>query len=286
MGGCLVNTPILELPSSPLHPATHFRSGQRKRAASATRTPRQNRVLAALPFEEYERLLPELEPVNLPLGSTVYGAEERERHLYFLAAGLVARFYVTENGASAEFALTGREGVIGVASFLGGDSTPSRAMVLTAGHAYRLPAEVLHQEFQHDSALAHLLLRYVHALISQTGQNAVCNRHHSLDQHLCRWILSCLDRLGSDELAMTHEAIAHMLGVRREGVTEAAGRLQQAGLIHCSRGRIAALDRAGLEARVCECYAVVKREYERLLPESRPSDPYITTRLRPALFAS
>lgn len=281
-----MNTSILKLSSLRPQAAMRFAPGPRKFAASATHRPWLNKVLAALPAEEYERLRPELEPVTLPLGSTVYGAGERERHLYFLTAGLVSRFYVTENGASAEFALTGREGVIGVASFLGGESTPGRATVLNAGHAYRLPAEVLHLEFQHDGALAHLLLRYVHALIAETGQNAVCNRHHSLEQHLCRRILSCLDRLGSDELVMSHEAIARMLGVRREGVTEAAGRLQRAGLIHYSRGRIAALDRAGLEACVCECYAVVKREYDRLLPESRRSSPYITTRLRSALLAS
>lgn len=265
------------------HPATRFASRQCRPALPDA--PGDNLLLAALPAADYERLLPDLEPVALPLDSTVYGVGEREKHLYFLTAGLVSRVYVTENGASAEFALTGREGVIGIASFLGGDSTPSRAMVLSAGHAYRLRAEVLHVQFQQGSALAHRLLRYVHALISQTGQNAVCNRHHSLEQHLCRWILSCLDRLESEELVMTHEAIAHMLGVRREGVTEAAGRLQRAGLIHCSRGHIVALDRAGLEARVCECYAVVKGEYDRLLPESQRSGPCTTTGLRPALLA-
>ena len=186
-----------------------------------------------------------------------------------LTAGIVSRFYVTENGASAGFAVTGSEGVIGVASFLGGESTPSQAVVLSAGYAYRLGADLLKNEFEHDGPLPHLLLRYTQALIAQTGQIAVCNRHHSLEQRLCRWILSCLDRLPSNELTMTQELIADMLGVRREGVTEAAGKLQKAGLIHYSRGRIAVLDRPQLEARVCECYAVVKREYDRLLrPEN------------------
>lgn len=280
----MMNTPNLEPLSRRPQLGTRFGSRERERAASAAQAPGLNRVLAALPAEEYERLRPELEPVALPLGSIVYDAGEQERYLYFLTAGLVSCFNVTESGASAEFALTGREGVIGVATFLGGDSTPGHAMVLNAGFAYRLPAGLLHEEFQHDSALTHLLLRHVNALVVETGQNAVCNRHHSLEQRLCRWILSCLDRLGSNEFAMTQEVIAHMLGVRREGVTEAVGRLQKAGLIHCSRGHIAALDRAGLEARVCECYAVVKHEYDRLLPGVR-RDLYITTRLRPSLFA-
>jgi len=284
-GFCLMNIPTLELPSLLPYAGTCFAARPKKRAVSAACTPSQNHILAALPAEEYERLLPDLESVALPVGSTVYGADERERHLYFLTAGLVARFYVTASGASAEFAVTGREGVIGVAALLGGGSTPSRAVVLNAGHAYRLPSTLLKEEIRHDSALLRLLLRYVHALIAQTGQNAVCNRHHSLEQQLCRWILSCLDRLGSNELVMTHELIAHMLGVRREGVTEAAGRLQHAGLIHCGRGRIAVLDRPGLEARTCECYAVVKRECDRMLPELRRRELYITTRLRPPLFA-
>jgi CRP-like cAMP-binding protein len=214
--------------------------------------------------EHYERLLPDLEPVPLPLGWTVHGAGDREKYLYFLTAGIVSRFYVTESGASAESAVTGSEGVIGVASFLGGESTPSQAVVLSAGYAYRLGTNLLSNE--HDGPLPHLLLRYTQALIAQTGQIAVCNRHHSLEQRLCRWILSCLDRLPSNELTMTQELIADMLGVRRVGVTRAAGKLQRAGLIHASRGHIAVLDRPQLEAQACECYAVVKREYERLLP--------------------
>ena len=248
------------------YPETHFASTNRKRTVSAPHTPRQNHLLAALPVEDYESLLPDLEPVALPRGWTVHGAGEREKYLYFLAAGIVSRFYVMENGASAHFAVTGSEGVIGVASFLGGEGMPSQAVVLSAGYAYRLQTDVVKNEFKHDGPLAHLLLRYTQALLCQTGQIAVCNRYHSVEQQLCHWILSCLDRLPSNELAMTQELIANMLGVRREGVTEAAGKLQKAGLIHYSRGHIAVLDRPQLEAQVCECYAVVKREYARLLP--------------------
>jgi CRP-like cAMP-binding protein len=228
-------------------------------------TPRQNHLLAALPLEDYERLLPDLEPVPLPLGWTVHRAGGRENCLYFLTAGIVSRLGVSENGAATEFAVTGSEGVIGVASFLGGHSMPSQAVVTAPGYAYRLGSDPLKNELERYGPLPHLLLRYTQALIVQTGQIAVCNRHHSVDQQLCRWILSCLDRLPSNELAMTQDLIAHMLGVRREGVTEAAGRLQKAGLIHYSRGHIAVLDRARLEAQVCECYEVVRREYDRLL---------------------
>jgi len=248
------------------HPETHFASRDRKRAVVAPHTPLQNHLLAALPLEDCERLLPHLEPVLLPLGWVVHGAGEREKYLYFLTAGIVSRLYVTESGASAEFAVTGSEGVIGVASFLGGGTTPSQAVVLSAGYAYRLGAEVLNHEFEHHGPLLHLLLRYTQALMAQTGQIAVCNRHHSLEQQLCRWILSSQDRMPTSELTVTQELIAQMLGVRREGVTEAAGKLQKAGLIHYSRGHITVLDRPRLEEHVCECYAVVKREYDRLLP--------------------
>jgi len=231
--------------------------------------PRQNQLLAALTDEAYDRLLPGLEPVALPLGWTVHGAGERQRHLYFLTAGIVSRLHVTEKGESTGFALTGSEGVIGVASFLGGESTPSQAVVLSAGYAYRLGADALKNEFMRSSPLRHLLLRYTLALITQSVQIAVCNRHHSLEQQLCRWILAMLDRSPSNELTVTHEMLAEMLGVRREGVSAAAGKLQQSGLIHQSRGHIVALDRSQLEAQVCECYAVVKREYARLLfPEN------------------
>jgi CRP-like cAMP-binding protein len=251
--------------SSRPYPETRFAFKDWKSAVSAQHTPRQNHLLAALPLKEYERLLPNLEPVPLPFGWTVHGAGDREKYLYFLTAGIVSRFYVTENGASAEFAVTGNEGMIGVASFLGGESTPSQAVVLSAGYSYRLAADVLKKEFEHDGLLPHLLLRYAQALIVQTGQIAVCNRHHSLEQRLCRWILSCLDRLPSNELTITQELIAEMLGVRRVGVTKAAGKLQEAGLIHSSRGHIDVLDRPQLEAQACECYAVVKRAYDRLL---------------------
>ena len=239
-------------------------SGDGRREDSSPLSPRQNHLLAALPGHAYERLLPALEPVPLPAGWTVYCAGDRERHLYFLTAGLVSRFYVTEDGASAAFAVTGREGVIGVASFLGGQSMPTQAVVLSAGYSYRLGAHRLSIEFEHDGPLPQLLLRYTRTLIAQTALIAVCNRYHSLDQQLCRWLLACLDRLPSDELTITQERIAAMLGVRREGVTEAAGRLQRAGLIRCGRGHITVLDRAGLEATACECYAVVKQERGRL----------------------
>lgn len=243
---------------------TRLKSEERWRIESAQPVPRHNQILAALPAYDYQRLLPDLVSVSLPLGWTLHGAGDRERYLYFLTAGVVSRVYVLENGASAEFAVTGSEGAIGLASFLGGESTPSQALVLSAGHAYRLGADVLRAEFARSSPLARLLLRYTQALIAQTGQIAVCNRHHLLEQQLCRWILSCADRVASNRLTMTHELIAHMLGVRREGVTEAAAKLQRAGLIHYARGHISMLDRPGLEAHACECYAVIKREYARM----------------------
>jgi len=267
-------------------PETRFASTDGKRAVSAGHTPRQNHLLAALPLEDYERLLPDLELVPLPLGWTVHRAGDREKYLYFLTAGIVSRVYVMESGASAHLAVTGSEGVIGVASFLGGEGTPSQAMVLSGGYAYRLGPDVVKNEFQQGGPLHHLLLHYTQALIAQTGQIAVCNRHHSLEQQLCRWILLCLDRLPSNELAMTQELIANMLGVRREGVTEAAGKLQKAGLIHYSRGHIAVLDRPQLEAQVCECYAVVKREYDRLLPRRTPLATLACTQSRSMIRAA
>ena len=247
------------------HAEPHFAYGDVERALSAQPTPRWNHLLAALPSVDYERLLPELEPVPLPAGWFVHGPGDREKYVHFLTAGIVSRFHVTADGASAEFAVTGSEGVIGIASFLGGESMPSTAVALCAGHSYRLPAEVLTRQFDHGGPLPRLLLRYTQALIAQIGQIAACKRFHSLEQRLCRWMLSCLDRLPANELAMTHELIAGMLGVRREGVSAATGTLEQAGLIHCGRGRIAVLDRPRLEARACECYAVVKREYDLLL---------------------
>jgi len=250
-----------------LRPAcrTRFASVDSSCPAPEPRTPRQNQLLAALPPPDFERLLPELEPVALPLGWSVHGAGDRQKYLHFITEGVVSHLYVTRNGASTEFALTGSEGVIGVASFLGGESMPSEALVLSAGYSYRLGSNVLAGEFRHDGLLPRLLLRYTQALITQTGQIAACNRLHSVDQQVCRWILSFLDRSSSAELTVTQEMLAGLLGVRRESVTEAAGKLQEAGLIHCSRGHIAVLDRPRLEARVCECYAVVKREHLRLL---------------------
>jgi len=236
-------------------------------AISALHTPRQNRLLAALPEEDYERLLPELEFVPLPLGLSVHGAGDREKYLYFVTEGIVSRFYMTENGATAESALAGREGVIGIAAFLGGERSPSQAVVLSAGHAYRVEVDRLKSEFKHCGPLQHVLLLYTQALITQIAQTAVCNRHHSVEQQLCRWLLLCLDRLTSNRLDMIQELIANMLGVRREGVTEAAGHLQAAGLIHYCRGHITVLDRPKLEQRVCECYAVVRKEMDRLLPD-------------------
>lgn len=230
------------------------------------RSPSQNKLLAALPARNQGWLLPQLKPVALPLGATIHVPGDTESYLYFLVDGLVSRGYMTRNGSSAEYALTGNEGVIGLASILGGEATPSRAVVVSAGYAYRLPASVAQRDLEHEGPLARLLLRYTLALIAQAGQVAACNRHHSLEQRLCRWILSSLDRLPSNKLAMTQELIAEMLGVRREGVSEAAANLRRQGLIRCTRGCIAVLDRRAMERRVCECYAAVKQEYDRLLP--------------------
>jgi CRP-like cAMP-binding protein len=249
------------------HHEAHLASWGGRFVSPANPSPRQNRLLAAMPPKDYERLLPRLEPVALPVGWAIHGAGDRERHLYFLTAGIVSRHYVTQSGSATEFAITGNEGVIGVASFLGGESTLSQAVVISPGFAYRLGADPMRHAIAHGGALPHLLLLYTQALLAHVGQAAVCNRHHSVEQQLCRWILSCVDRLPANELAVTHELIATMLGVRREGVTEAAGRLQRAGLIHYRRGHVTVLDRHGLEARVCECYRAVKREYERLFPE-------------------
>jgi CRP-like cAMP-binding protein len=248
-----------------LYPETRFAHRDGKRAVFTHHSPRQNQLLAALPLEDYERLLPGLEPVSLPLGLIIHGAGDREKYLYFLTAGIVAKYYVTESGASAEFAVTGNEGVIGIASFLGGESMPNQAMVLSPGYAYRLEAGLVKDEFEHDGPLVHLLLRYTQALITQMVQTAACNRHHALDQQLCRWLLLTLDRLPHNEVSMTQEVIGNMLGVRRESVTEAAGKLQAEGLINYSRGKIVVLNRPKLESRACECYAVVKHESDRLL---------------------
>jgi CRP-like cAMP-binding protein len=228
--------------------------------------PLQNRLLAVLPKPERERVFPILEPVSLPLGEPLYESGDRLNHVYFPTSAIVSLLYELENGASAEIAVVGNDGIVGIALFMGGDTMPNRAVVQSAGHGYRLRGQILKQEFGRAGALQHLLLRYTLALLTQMAQTAVCNRHHSVDQQLCRWLLLSLDRLPGNELSMTQELIANMLGVRREGVTEAAGRLQEAGLIHYSRGRITVLDRPGLEARVCECYEVVRKEFRRLLP--------------------
>ena len=233
---------------------------------STAHDPRQNHLLAALPAADFERLQPQLKVVPLALGEALYEPGIGLRYVYFPTNSIVSLLYVMADGASAEIAVVGNEGVIGVSLFMGGETTPSRAVVQSAGHAYRLSGQVLKEEFTRAGAMQHLLLRYTQALLTQMAQTAVCNRHHSLDQQLCRWLLLSLDRLASNELVMTQELIANMLGVRREGVTEAAGNLQHAGLIHYSRGRITVLDRVGLEARTCECYAVVKTECDRLLP--------------------
>ncbi len=227
--------------------------------------PRQNRLLAALPAEEFARLEPGLELVPLPLGQVIYESGSELRHVYFPTDSIVSLLYVMEDGASAEIAVVGNEGIIGVALFMGGETMPNRALVQSAGHAYRLKGQLLKDEFNRSGGLQHLLLRYTQALLTQMGQTAVCNRHHTLDQQLCRWLLLSHDRLQSDELVMTQELIANMLGVRREGVTAAAGNLQRAGLITYHRGHITVVDRAGLEARACECYAVVRKEFDRLL---------------------
>jgi CRP-like cAMP-binding protein len=229
-------------------------------------SPRQNHLLAALPTPESERLYPHLELVPLQLGEVLYESGDQLQHVYFPVVSIVSLLYVMADGASAEIAVVGNEGIIGIAVFMGGETMPNRAVVQSAGHAYRLKGHILKEEFNRAGELQHLLLRYTQALITQMAQTAVCNRHHSLDQQLCRWLLLSLDRLQAPELAMTQELIANMLGVRREGVTEAAGKLQSAGLIHYSRGRITVIDRPRLEARACECYQVVKSEFDRLLP--------------------
>ncbi|MBM3117849.1 Crp/Fnr family transcriptional regulator [Jeongeupia naejangsanensis] len=225
----------------------------------------QNKLLAALPDAVIQRLLPHLESIDLPLGDVLYESGSTLRYVYFPTTAIVSLLYVMEDGASAEIAVVGNDGIIGIALFMGGETTTSRAIVQSGGLAYRLPGSFLKQEFTLGGELQHLLLRYTQALITQMAQTAVCNRHHSIDQQLCRWLLLSMDRLTGNELVMTQELIANMLGVRREGVTEAAGKLQADGLIQYSRGHIKVLDRAGLEARVCECYQVVRQEFDRIM---------------------
>ena len=233
---------------------------------SESTNPQQNHLLGMLPNAERDRLFPHLELVQLALGQILYESGDTLRHVYFPTDSIVSLLYVMEDGASAEISVVGNEGIIGVALFMGGETTPSRAIVQSAGNAYRLKGQVLKDEFHRHGELHHLLLRYTQALLTQMAQTAVCNRHHSVDQQLCRWLLLSLDRLPSNQLNMTQELIANMLGVRREGVTEAAGKLQRLGVIQYHRGHITVLDRSRLEKLCCECYAVVQKEFERLLP--------------------
>ncbi len=230
--------------------------------------PRGNHLIAALPDAEWRRWQPQLEAVEMPLGQVLYESGDTLSHVYFPTSAIVSLLYVMENGAAAEIAVVGNEGIVGISLFMGGESTSSRAVVQSAGQGFRLSAQTMKEEFDRAGPVLHLLLRYTQALITQMAQTAVCNRHHTLDQQLCRWLLLSLDRLQGTELVMTQELIANMLGVRREGVTEGALKLQKAGLIRYARGRISVLDRIGLERRTCECYAVVKKEYDRLLPAS------------------
>ncbi len=228
-------------------------------------TPQQNHLLGALPVEVQERLFPYLDQVPMPLGQVLYESGDILRHVYFPTDCIVSLLYVMEDGDSAEIAVVGNEGLVGVALFMGGESTPSRAIVQSAGYALRLPGQRLKDEFNRHGKMQILLLRYTQSLITQMAQTAVCNRHHSIDQQLCRWLLLSLDRLSGNKLMMTQELIANMLGVRREGVTEAAGKLQKINIIEYHRGHITVLDRPKLEKLSCECYAVVKKETDRLL---------------------
>jgi CRP-like cAMP-binding protein len=240
-------------------------------AISISIEPRKNLLLAALPDAEWRRWLPQLEAVEMPLGQVLYESGGSLSHVYFPTTAIVSLLYVMENGSSAEIAVVGNEGIVGISLFMGGESTSSRAVVQSAGSGFRLKAQTMKTEFNRAGPVLHLLLRYTQALITQMAQTAVCNRHHSLDQQLCRWLLLSLDRLQDNELVMTQELIANMLGVRREGVTEGALKLQHDGLIRYVRGRITVLNRAGLESRTCECYSVVKKEYDRLLPGGEAS---------------
>jgi len=254
---------------------TRKRSGQSVVSTAATRlkaterfvtSPHLNHLLNALPPDDFKRLAPHLDHRHLKLGDVLYEPGTAMRHVYFPTTAIVSLLYVMEDGASAEIGIVGNEGILGISLFMGGETTPSRAVVQSEGYGYRMKAQLLKDEFSRFGAMMQLLLRYTQALITQMSQTAVCNRHHTVDQQLCRWLLLSLDRLASNELTMTQELIANMLGVRREGVTEAAGKLQKAGLINYRRGKIAVLDRLGIEERSCECYEVVKKEFERLLP--------------------
>jgi CRP-like cAMP-binding protein len=245
--------------------------------ADPLHNPQQNHLLAAFSAAEQGRLYPHLQLVTMPLGTVLYESGDVLRHVYFPTDSIVSLLYVLADGASAEISVVGNEGLIGIALFMGGETTPSRAIVQSAGFAYRLIGQKLKDEFHRSGELQLLLLRYTQALITQMAQTAVCNRHHSVDQQLCRWLLLSLDRLSSNTLVMTQELIANMLGVRREGVTEAAGKLDKLGVIRYARGRITVLDRPKLEELCCECYAVVKKESDRLLPRASPGGPLIIT---------
>jgi CRP-like cAMP-binding protein len=238
--------------------------------SKATPTPRSNQLLAALSAAELKRMSKHLEHVPMALGEVVYESGRHLDHVYFPADCIVSLLYVLENGASAEIAVVGYEGVVGVSIFMGGETTPSRAVVQSAGTAYRLPGQIIKNEFIRGGTVPHLMLRYTQSLITQMAQTAVCNRHHSVDQQLCRWLLLSIDRLPTPEIITTQELIANMLGVRREGVTEAAGKLQKAGVISYRRGHISVLNRPKLEEMSCECYEVVRRETARLLPIVAP----------------
>ena len=263
----VTNRPGRTVPRAPSSP-----SNERPRIAAVARhSPRQNHLLDALPRSDFERLAPHFELIPMRLGDVLYEPGIRMRHVYFPTTSIVSLLYVMEDGASAEIAIVGNEGILGISLFMGGETTPSRAVVQSAGFAYRLIGQRLKDEFHHNGEMQLLLLRYTQALLTQMAQTAVCNRHHSVDQQLCRWLLLSLDRLPSNQLTMTQELIANMLGVRREGVTEAAGKLQKLGIIRYSRGRITVLDRPRLEQTCCECYAVVKRETDRLLPNLDPA---------------
>jgi CRP-like cAMP-binding protein len=266
------STSMLEQTLVRPHPQSDSVPRDSRLGLSARHTPRQNRLLAALPAENYERLLPHLELVPLPLGWAVYEAGTKINYLYFPTCGILSWIHVTKNGAPTGISIVGNDGLIGVALIMRADTSARRVVVHSAGYAYRLRADVLNREFERGRALQQLLLRYAQALITQVAQTAVCNRHHSVVQQLCRWLLLSLDRLPSNELTMTQELIANMLGVRREGVTEAAGHLQKAGLIQYRRGHITVPDRSKLESMACECYAVVKEEFERLLPDPTSVD--------------
>ena len=233
-----------------------------------TFTAQQNHLLSTLPAEDWERIFPHVELVQLPLGKVLHEPGVPLRHVYFPTSCIVSLLCIMEDGATAEIGAVGREGIVGVSSFMGGDTMQSRSIVQSGGYAYRMKAQTLKDEFQRVGALQRILLRYTQALLTQMAQTAVCNRHHSVDQQLCRWLLGSLDRLSSNELSITQELIAHTLGVRREGVTTAAGKLKKAGLIDCRRGRITVTHRPELEARACECYGIVKKEFDRLLPSA------------------